>query len=161
MNENTDTNTIPPLHICPQCGKGFSSAQGLRMHNARVHTKTLGTGYKWKGEASEQERLERRRAYQKKLRARYYRQGKNSRGEAMPPGWTPLKRRKRTTPPWTAERHVRHLAKYPQQPRGKERIQIVYPDPRDIDLQKVAQQVTRAVIRFCPYCGENIEKQIK
>lgn len=34
---------------CPKCPKSFLSKQGLNMHNMRVHTKVLGTGYNWKG----------------------------------------------------------------------------------------------------------------
>ena len=36
-------------------------------------------------------RLRKRRIYQKNLRGRYYSEGKNSKGEQMPPGWRPRK----------------------------------------------------------------------
>jgi hypothetical protein len=51
--------------------------------------------------------------------------------------------------------------------RKSKRIQYVYPEPGaennpGVDhLQKIAQQVTKAVMRFCPYCGENIERHVK
>jgi hypothetical protein len=55
---------------------------GLRMHHARVHGKLRG----------HEVRLRNRREYQRKLRDRYYAQGRDSKGNLRSPGWKPRPR---------------------------------------------------------------------
>jgi hypothetical protein len=78
---------------CPKCGKPFSNAAALRMHNIRKHTKGWDTGKNFQGKRRQflnrAERLAARRVYQQNLRDRYYREGRNSKGQKMPPGWKP------------------------------------------------------------------------
>lgn len=133
------------------------------MHILRVHSKPKGmrTGYRWKQQQS-QATLDRKREYQRKLRERYKLEGKTSRGYPRKPHrWTPEQTAKfRRT--MRKKKALQKAGAFEAGGKRPERIQIVYPDPREkIDLQKVAQQVTRAVIRFCPYCGESIEKHIR
>jgi hypothetical protein len=161
---NTENTEVTP-HQCPKCPKSFLSKAGLTMHTMRVHSGN--TGYKWKARQShnwdtsilEKERLERRRKYQRKLRARYKLQGRDSRGYPVT-GKGGNKGMK--LPSWSKER----LAKFQSTMRRKaaskhgfkpKRIQIVYPDPREAG----AETVTQPEIRFCPYCGFNIERHNK
>jgi predicted RNA-binding Zn-ribbon protein involved in translation (DUF1610 family) len=90
--EFMEAQTAPDFE-CPKCGKAFTSAQALRMHRVRVHTlagRRAHRGVK----LSRAQHLEKRRQYQLKLRERYYREGKDSRGRPMPPGWKPRPRRR-------------------------------------------------------------------
>jgi predicted RNA-binding Zn-ribbon protein involved in translation (DUF1610 family) len=167
--QNTETNQTDDLFIpnedaesekqltqgCPKCGKEFKSKQALRMHDARVHTKKLGSGYKWKqGQGHnwdtsilEKQRLARRRAYQRKLRERYKLQGRDSRGYL---------RRKPVGRKWTAERLMKFQNTMRRKNREKaKRIQIVYPDPRQQDEKEAAQIIP--TLRYCPACGEHLE----
>lgn len=169
-NENTDTEplaqtepTLAQLTMheipCPKCDKTFKSIPAVRMHTIRAHGEGWDTsgnfGRGSKKRRTESDRLAYKREYQKKLRERYKLEGKNSRGYPL--------RKYRWTPEQTAKFRRTMRKKAIQKAAKPQRFQIVYPDPRDkdIDLQKVAQQVTKAVMRFCPYCGESIEKHIR
>jgi predicted RNA-binding Zn-ribbon protein involved in translation (DUF1610 family) len=138
---------------CPKCPKRFTSKAGLTMHNMRVHTQN--TGYKWKQSKShnwdtsilEKQRLARRRAYQQKLRARYKTQGKDSRGYPK----DTVDRNK-----WTPERMAKFQATMRKKALSKQRIQIVYPKPGET----VTPDKVTSTIRFCPHCGNNLEKHL-
>ena len=80
---------------CPKCGRAFTNAAALRMHNIRKHTRGWDTARNFRGakKRSKLEQLARRRIYQKQLRERYYAEGRNSKGEQMPPGWKPNPRK--------------------------------------------------------------------
>lgn len=158
-SENIAVADKLPFFQCPKCPKSFTTPQGLSMHDLRVHSKKLGTGYKWKQRQShnwdtsvlEKERLARRRAYQRKLRARYKLQGRDSRGYPV-----------KTVDPrkWTTER----LSKFQSTMRRKalekknpqKRLQFVYPITEAVPTE----QQPKSVIRFCPHCGTNIERYL-
>jgi predicted RNA-binding Zn-ribbon protein involved in translation (DUF1610 family) len=182
-NEDAQSDTIT-TEPCPQCGKRFKPGASLRMHIVRIHGKGWDTGANFKkGQKakSREEQLERKRIYQLGLRARYYAQGRNSRGEKMPKGWKPRPRGGNAglrLPPWTPQR----MAKFRRTMREKaklrnrsneaiqKRIQIVYPDPRQ-EQEKITEairntwpeterdnrDVTIPAIKFCPNCGEHLE----
>lgn len=80
---------------------------------------------------TDQERLEKRRAYSRKWRAQ---RGMKARPE--------------------------HYKETPAQTKPGKRIQYVYKFPDKVSPEKVAQTAT-PVIRFCPYCGYNIETHVK
>jgi predicted RNA-binding Zn-ribbon protein involved in translation (DUF1610 family) len=171
------TGTIQPrgLEACPQCGKLFKPGAALRMHIVRVHGKGWDTSanFKRKRNTSLTPR-EQKRIYQKKLRERYYREGRNSSGKLMPKGWKPKFRGGNAglkLPPWTPER----LAKFKRTMRkkAKERIQIVYPSPRaQQEKMKEDEKIRQAIastwpeketevivptLKYCPNCGEHLE----
>lgn len=209
MTENTETtddqrtaeesvrlaHKLPLPLPCPKCGKTFKSAPALRMHNVRAHGKGWDTsgnfhkggrkGERWKPNETNEERLVRRRAYQHQLRARYYREGKDSRGVPRPPGWKPGKGRKprgyrggnagMKLPRWSPSR----LAKFRRTMREKaearnramlidsaagggkpKRIQIVYPDPKEHfkDLEHGGGYGSNTIptLKYCPNCGEHL-----
>lgn len=173
MNENTDqqdeqrttlenmaiAEKLPLPFQCPQCEKIFKNPQALRMHKLRAHSKGWDTssnfGRRGRQSKTEEERLEHRRKYQKNLRERYYREGKNSRGEQMPPGWKP-----RANIPgvrWSPERR-RKFQRTMRLLKSK-RIQIVYPDPRETQQQPEPTKNVRKM-NFCPYCGEDIMRHL-
>jgi hypothetical protein len=78
---------------CSKCGWRGKSPAALRMHNIRKHTKGSKTAGNFRrGQQTREERLAHRRAYQHQLRERYYREGKDSRGQLRPPGWKPRRR---------------------------------------------------------------------
>jgi len=84
-----------PCVKCPH-REPFKSAAALRMHKIRIHSRK-----KWdtsknfhKGAQNREERLATRRAYQRRLRERYYAEGRNSKGEKMPKGWKPNAKRR-------------------------------------------------------------------
>jgi hypothetical protein len=91
------------LFPCPKCShEPFPTIQGLRMHDMRVHTKAGQEGAMWKlrgtslkyageTEAERETRLARKRLYQQRLRARYKREGKDSKGKLRPEGYQPRK----------------------------------------------------------------------
>jgi hypothetical protein len=134
----------PPDNQCPTCMKTFDGAQALRMHVVRVHTEA-GRNAATKGRqknASEAERLVKRRQYQKQLRDRYYREGKNSKGEKMPKGWQPRQRRNQTTYKTTdAERDYARKWFHKKQ-AAKKKAAAAAPAPQGVT--------------FCPRCGCNI-----
>jgi hypothetical protein len=81
---------------CGRCGKAFDSAQALRMHRIRVHTAAGKAGAMRGSKRANKNRSEvlaARREYQQRLRDRYYAEGRNSKGQLMPPGWKPNPRK--------------------------------------------------------------------
>jgi hypothetical protein len=81
---------------CGRCGKAFDSAQALRMHRIRVHTAAGKAGAMRGSKRANRNRSEvlaARREYQQRLRDRYYAEGRNSKGQLMPPGWKPNPRK--------------------------------------------------------------------
>ena len=81
---------------CPKCLMVFSNARGLRMHTLRKHSdKAWDATKNFRTPRTKEERLAHRKEYQKQLRERYYREGKNSRGQKMPEGWKPRKAKPR------------------------------------------------------------------
>jgi uncharacterized C2H2 Zn-finger protein len=171
-NEDAESDTIT-TEPCPKCGKMFKPGASLRMHIVRIHGKGWDTGANFKRgrkAKSREEQLEKKRIYQLGLRARYYAQGRNSRGEKMPKGWKPRPRGGNTgmsLPKWSPER----MAKFKRTMREKaklrnrsneaiqKRIQIVYPDPKygeRID-DKPEQEAVIPHLKFCPNCGEHLE----
>jgi hypothetical protein len=126
------------------------------MHDARVHTRTLKTpGEPLTAEEErqrEQKRLVQRREYQHKLRDRYKREGKDSRGYPLhnraAQQWTPAQRRKFQAT--VAAKQEKRLA---QPATGKKRIQIVYPDPQGSQTEPEPM----SGLRYCPNCGTHLE----
>ena len=63
--------------------------------------------------------------------------------------------------PWTPEQHAkfkRTMRKLRNRKQG--RIQIVYPDTTRGQETPDLNQLAQSAIRFCPHCGENIEKHL-
>jgi predicted RNA-binding Zn-ribbon protein involved in translation (DUF1610 family) len=172
--EAQSVNIVTQDFLCPKCGKGFKSSPALRMHTVRAHGKGWDTTANLKNrKGNKEEQLEHRRVYQRELRARYYREGKNSKGELMPKGWKARPRGGNSgmkLPKWSPER----LAKFRRTMRKKallrnkptERIQIVYPDPRE-EQQKINEAIANTwpsekdiivpTLKYCPNCGEHLE----
>jgi hypothetical protein len=115
MDENQTTTEAALTSLlttelpCPQCDRVFTNEAGLRMHKIRMHSdRNWQTAQNFKGggkrhmsgrkpsspdDPVEAERLRKRRVYQRNLRDRYYREGRNSKGELMPAGWKPNRNR--------------------------------------------------------------------
>jgi hypothetical protein len=144
-----DVTYTPPENQCPTCMKTFDSPQALRMHVVRVHTEAGRKGATGRARSrSEEERLANRRDYQMRLRQRYYKEGKNSKGEQMPPGWKPLKRRKPT----------RTVTTYKTSNAERDYARKWYHKKRAAKKAAAAEQ-TQAIpqgVTFCPRCGCNI-----
>lgn len=87
MGTNTETqNTADPFQ-CDKCERTFHTKPALTMHKIRAHGKGWSTSgnFRHKGKQTPQQRRDadatrKRRNYQKKLRARYKQEGKDSRG---------------------------------------------------------------------------------
>lgn len=80
-----------------------------------------------------EERLKKKREYQLSLRSRYYSEGRNSRGEMMPPGWKPRGRKNQRIFN-SARQPAVELEQKPEKPKGP----------------------ALGHIEFCPNCGHNI-----
>jgi hypothetical protein len=87
MDEILKPNPIPldprPF-TCDKCSEAFDTKAQLNGHKAGKHSRRSGRTF-----TSREERLAARRAYQHERRDMFYRTGRNSRGEKMPPGWKP------------------------------------------------------------------------
>jgi hypothetical protein len=135
------------------CGKAFQSANALRMHKARVHGNMQGQPRTLVERRARE--LERKRAYNRQLRAKRYAQGLDARGVPRPPGYEPRK-----MPPWTPERKakfqatMRRLRVGKKQP--KKQIRYVYPEPEQAEQQPITQMTNIRKMNHCPYCGEHI-----
>jgi ssDNA-binding Zn-finger/Zn-ribbon topoisomerase 1 len=151
----------PIKNTCPICGYTNYHPPGMARHIQAVHPEA------WKGNLGEslgkkpsrvwkeilkpkrnkvqaklidpekEERLRKRRIYQKQRRDRFYTEGKNSRGEIMPPGWKPRGRKRQY-------RRIEDII--PQA--------AVQPEPKQ--EQKKPLGPTLGHIDFCPNCGHNI-----
>lgn len=172
METNTDTEQPIKLkrsdpafwqeQTCSQCQpeRQFPNMLSLQMHTNRVHNKTIrvpGQG----GRQSEKERLAKRRIYQRNLRERYKRQGRDSRGypRTSPYGLPPyaaiqnpkgakttrikLKKGGQAGSQWSPEQHAKYKRTMARKRRQREkgfvlpkskRIRFVYPDPIDSSL---------------------------
>ena len=153
---------------CPKCNKRFRNEIGLRMHTLRIHSgRGWNTSANFKSKSKTRESLlAQKREYNRKLRARYKKEGRNSRGELMPPGWKP-----RGSVGWSPERRAKFnstwLSKNKKKTKSilkKNPIQIVYPDPRQKALEAEAIENTwpegsgtLAKLKYTPNCGEHIE----
>ena len=159
-NEN-GTDTLSPaseqVFQCPKCPKVFGSKAGLNLHDMRIHGKFRGSPYNYglgKKPMSDKERLEKRRPYQLALRNKYYREGKNSKGEQMPPGWIPRGRKfpigkSESNKRWYANKKARErmeeLARNDQQANGVKQNQAVQATGDAASAILLAAQVIRAV----------------
>jgi hypothetical protein len=115
---------------CPKCQKQFKNAVALRMHDARVHTKTLNPNRRSKISLSREEKLAKRRAYSRIWRAR--------RGMRVRPSLY-----YKTEPRTKKTKRIRYVYPEPGEPRGKQLAQPTY--------RRMAH---------CPYCGENIQRHL-
>jgi len=198
MEIETLTETVSePLFSsgCLECGKVFHGAtqksadNALRMHNTRVHTTAGRSGYKWAARKrtsyagmTPEEKLEhqkaKKREHNRHMRERYYKQGRNSRGDIMPPGWKPRARGKQRKPRKinaTAEEQLEKNRAYKRQwyakhGRGKQRDRyiarknkrnsriepIVYHRPAQQE-NGIQPETTNTTINYCPRCGEHLE----
>ena len=148
---------------CPKCQKRFNNAIGLRMHTLRIHSgRGWNTSANFKSKKSREKILAEKREYNRKLRARYKREGRNSRGELMPPNWTP-----RSSVGWSPERRAKFNSTWRSKNKAKTKailkkhpIQIVY-DPKTSIDQAIKntwpEQMDTPDLKFCPHCGENIK----
>lgn len=120
---------------CARCTKAFDSINAVRMHVARVHTKTLRVpGQKHK--MTREEKLAKKRAYNRKWRLR---KGMKVRPNALKDSpkvsgapWTP-ERRAKFNKTWAEKKSSNHQDAAP----------MTLEDPRDY-------------INHCPKCGEEL-----
>jgi hypothetical protein len=141
---------------CPQCRRVFKNDAALRMHKIRKHS---GRGWNSSGNfrpkpKSRAQRLAERREYQRRLRERYYREGKDAKGQPRPPGWQP---RPRILPSGSEDERAKHRA-YQRQwyaKRKAARTMHVYPVPAE---QPALLGGPTRHIKFCPQCGENLQQ---
>lgn len=136
----------PIKNKCPYCSYTNYHPPGMARHIQANHPDqwkgNLGESMgrepsrKWKGmdksviDRNRQLQLEARRKYQQKLRDRYYREGRNSKGEMMPPDWKPRKWKNQQA--FNAVQPV--VQSQPEKPKGPALGHIL----------------------FCPNCGHNI-----
>lgn len=154
---------------CPKCEKRFKNEIALRMHTLRIHSgRGWNTSANFKSKNKSRERiLAEKREYNRRLRARYKKEGRNSRGELMPPGWKP---RGSGNLKWSPERRAKFNSTWRSKNKAKTKsilkkhpIQIVYPDPRQKALEAEAikntwpEQADVPELKYCPHCGENIK----
>ena len=195
MENETLTETVSePLFSsgCLECGKVFQGAtqksadNATRMHNTRVHTAAGRSGYKWARRKrisyagmTAEEKLEQQKAkkreHNRHMRERYYKQGRNSRGDMMPPGWKPRgKQRNRRKIDATAEEKLeknraykrqwyakhgrgKQHARYIERKNERKRIEpIVYHKPAQQE-NGIQPETTNTTINYCPRCGEHLE----
>jgi hypothetical protein len=167
------TDPLPTDGIpCPKCEKRFSNEIGLRMHDIRKHQPGRGwsTSRNFKGgKKTKEAELAKKRLYNARMRARFYAEGRNSRGELMPKGWKPKLNRGGNKgmklKGWSPERREKFNSTWrsKQGKKAKKRFEpIVYPDPRQKALEQEAIQNTWPeqgnipTLKFCPHCGENV-----
>lgn len=149
----------PSPFDCPLCSRPFKNAQALRMHKIRAHSKRKwdstanlkgGKGGPWSKNQPREQRLKTRRAYQRRLREKYYAEGKDSKGQLRPPGWNPGKRGLRgrlhvkdVPPSRTPQYQRRYQARYVA--RKKELLNGTVPPPsQKPDLGPAAEAVIQA-----------------
>ena len=133
MNE-TQTNT----NECQVCNKVFNNKRALSMHNLRVHSgKEWATRKKYPSQSLEYKRMR----YREK-QAEYRSKGLNAHGEPFKTEWG-----KRIS-----ETHRNQIGiGTPQRKRRQKRKRI---EPFVLR----AGEVTPTGVKFCPFCGNNIEK---
>src|SRR5882724_8795927 len=121
LTKKKETIVIDTENLSEQALEKFPGAQALRMHISRVHTRAgIEGGHKGARNAGirahnkkigvdpdREERLRNRRDYQHKLRERYYREGKDSKGQPRPVGWKPRRRRTKAVPPSSSAEYKR------------------------------------------------------
>jgi len=147
---DTPAAVVAGRYPCPKCEKVFDKEMALRMHNTRMHTPAGKQGYKWKTRSANtrEQRLKERAIYQKKLRERYYAEGRNSKGKLMPPGWKPRKHgkdRKRlsySTP--TGKTREEYLAKQRQYQRNH--YLKKHPETTTAPVQQLASDAASAIL---------------
>jgi predicted RNA-binding Zn-ribbon protein involved in translation (DUF1610 family) len=168
-DQPTSTIKPPDKFECPKCGKVFDRLQGLRMHNIRAHTEGGQRGYKWKQRTTRAEVLEKRREYQRRLRDRYYSEGKDSKGQIKPPGWKPNPRRiaaaqkrfakKSYSTTLTGERREAYLARvraYGRKWYAKKKANKIEPIVYHAETPETTEVRRATLPKHCPNCGENI-----
>lgn len=160
----TFVDATPNLALpCPKCGKEFKNQMGLRMHDLRKHS---GRGWDTSGnfgrlKRAHEEEKRQKREYNRRLRERYYKEGKNSRGEPMPAGYKPrLQRKGIRLPAWSQERRSKFNSTWrsknkKRQKETRKRFEpIVYPIQEE---QKEVAQVVIPQMEYCPHCGEYLK----
>ncbi len=145
-DQNTEQNTDKQLALggfyCDKCNRSFDKKAGLLMHDSRVHTKKLGTGYRWKTRLTQAERLQRRREYGRKWR--------------LAKGMTPR------VQSWI-ESNPKIKKAVKEKAQKRPRIQYVYPHPEEPLVpvpDNIAALMTSKVskLKCCPNCGEELWK---
>jgi predicted RNA-binding Zn-ribbon protein involved in translation (DUF1610 family) len=153
--ETTTQETLTGLP-CPKCGKTFKNAMAMRMHTLRKHSgKGWDTSANFRhglARKSREKLLLAKREYNRRLRARYKLEGKDSRGYPLDKRWSNLNRK--GGKPWTDAQ--REKFRRTMKAKARHRIQIVYPEPTDKPGIELAQ-VYVPTLKHCPNCGENIE----
>jgi len=138
----------------------------------RVHTAAGKLGAMWKRDKvraqpepdkEREARLEHRRVYQRRLRARYYAEGRNARGEKMPEGWVPPKQRVRRPRAKTAAERAERLRSYkrnwyarkygkkPYRETKEAVVQLAGAATTTTPLPEIWVMLSSGVIR-CPHC---------
>jgi hypothetical protein len=167
MNNQTDllanvyndiTKEFPYACDYANCARRFVSPNALRMHIARTHTQTVKVrGQAQTEEQRHEQRLRHKRTYQKKLRDRYRREGRNSKGK-----WLVTPRKHGTTGlQWSPEQRAKFMAtiRRKQIKGSSKRIRYVYPTPEE-EIEQQQPVTLKRRMSHCPYCGENIQKHL-
>jgi hypothetical protein len=154
-------------YTCPEpgCFKSFDTVPGLRMHKIRKHSDknwdTTGN-FGDRKKPLRQERLKLKREHSSRLRESYYKAGLDSHGKKRgsdyhPRNKTALQVRglpKATGQKWTAAQHTKFRA---TMRRRRLRRQV---EPFVLRKEDVTQTARSGSVKFCPYCGHNIENLI-
>jgi hypothetical protein len=141
------TSTTHPFPFqCERCLRDFKSERALRMHKIRMHSgRGWDTSQNFRSKKTVNQRLAHRREYQRKLRARYRMEGKNSRGYA------------RTGARWSDQQRAKYQRTMSTRRKAKNRTMYVYPLPAEQNTQTLDKVES---IKHCPYCGHNLEKHL-
>lgn len=163
-----DITESPPGDVsvfpCPKCGKEFKSPPALRMHNIRAHGKGWSTTGNLFKRQSEEERLAKKRAYNRKYR--------KSKGMGVRPASFKENQQKRkvggykgmSMPKWSLARrrkfNAKRAARAMEIPNGKAHLSPA--KQRALTLATEARWKPKPVavvqsVTFCPRCGCNIE----
>lgn len=151
----------PGEHPCGYCDRVFKSMPALRMHKVRAHGKGWDTSRNFGKRNLTQH--EKKLQYQRNLRARYKREGKDSRGYPKKTGahkWGPeqLHKFRRTMKRKAMAKAGANLFEAGGNKKTKRSIQIIYPDPSHPFNQDEPELADVHVpqLKFCPNCGEHL-----
>src|SRR5215471_507759 len=155
QQEESPPQTLP--FTCKRCGKSFAKPQALTMHTVRMHThrtKIQRAAYAAKRAYRTQQEIDRARAQSRKHNAAY--RARNIAQGLTATGKTPKRLPARGTPEYRARLSQAMKASWAK--RVKRKTNYVWPLPDTDNLQNT-DALPR--IKFCPHCGNNLEKHLQ
>ena len=170
MEENTEHQTLQaefdtspeplaqpdttPNHQCPKCQRVFTSEPALRMHHVRKHSgRGWSTAQNFQGKRtsmSREERLAKRRIYNRKWRLR---KGMGVRPQSLTENKGGNKGMK--LPKWSQQRLEKFRATMKRRATMKEKVKA-FTDTRNNQEPGNNPGVNNPGVTFCPRCGCNI-----